>query len=217
MAALTPLSKARAAWRVLLPADRLACSSVCPFQCARRARRPRCKSPAGVSVACLLHVCFVLFFPIGCPGRQEPPRRPLFGHCPTRTQRRRKSSSHDVGEGTASAGRHRRLRATRARRRCRWRCAPGRLRRAFERVVSASGGGPSSSGSSGRQRCARQVGGWRPSVKARECGGGGAWRWRRVKGREGAYGGRRGAQRSRRRRRASRMRVGGDNLRTLPG
>ena len=106
--------------------------------------------------------------------------------------------------------------ALRARRRCRWRCAPGRLRRAFERVVSASGGGPSSSGSLGRQRLGG-VGGWRPSVKARECGGGGAWRWRRVKGREGAYGGRTRAQRSRRRRRASRMRVGGDNLRTLPG
>ena len=180
MAALTPLSKARAAWRVLLPADRLACSSVCPFQCARRARRPRCKSPAGVSVACLLHVCFVLFFPIGCPGRQEPPRRPLFGHCPTRTQRRRKSSSHDVGEGTASAGRHRRLRATRARRRCRWRCAPGRLRRAFERVTCACD-----------RAAARRVaahlagsgaaGGW---VEAgRE--GGGVWRRRSVEVAEG--------------------------------
>eukprot|EP00964_Phaeocystis_antarctica_P026523 scaffold14948_cov60-Phaeocystis_antarctica.AAC.4 len=44
---------------------------------------------------------------------------------------------------------------------------------------------------------------------AHECGGGGAWRWRRVKGRDGAYGGRTRAQRSRRRRRASRMRVGG--------
>eukprot|EP00964_Phaeocystis_antarctica_P151742 scaffold119413_cov74-Phaeocystis_antarctica.AAC.3 len=50
---------------------------------------------------------------------------------------------------------------------------------------------------------ARRVGGWRPSVKARESGGGGAWRWRRVKGRGGAYGGRTRAQRSRRRRRAS--------------
>jgi len=65
----------------------------------------RCLPPARL-------FCFI--FSTGCPGRQEPPRRPLFGHCPTRTQRRRKSSSHDLGEGTASAGRHRRLRATRS-------------------------------------------------------------------------------------------------------
>eukprot|EP00964_Phaeocystis_antarctica_P041956 scaffold24025_cov54-Phaeocystis_antarctica.AAC.2 len=106
--------------------------------------------------------------------------------------------------------------ALRARRRWRGRCAPGCLRRAFERGTCATGDRASSSGSFGGQRLGG-VGGWRPSVKARECGGGGAWRWRRVKGREGAYGGCTRAQRSRRRRRASRMRVGGDNLRTLPG
>jgi len=206
MAALTPLSKARAAWRVLLPADRLACSSVCPFS-LRPSRTARDAKFRWVSVACLLHVCFVLFFLQDAPAGRSLPE----DHSLDTAQHARKGGANlhhmtwERGQPPPAAIDASALRARRRcrwrcapGRRCRWRCAPGRLRRAFERVVSASGGGPSSSGSSGRHEAAlRAAGGW---VKARECGGGGAWRWRMVKGREGAYGGRTRAQRSRCRR-----------------
>ena len=151
----------------------------------------------------------VTHFFLSCTSRHEPPRKPpLDTHLtPSSSASRWGGSRRPPWTPPASA--------LRARRRRGGRCAPGRLRRAFERVTCH--GRPRVEQRLIWRAAARQVGGWRPSGKARECGGGGAWRWRRVKGREGAYGGRTRAQRSRRRRRASRMRVGGDNLRTLPG
>ena len=162
-------------------------------RCVRRKSPPETDSGPGPGL--------VTHFFLSCPSRHEPPRKPpLDTHLtPSSSASRWGGSRRPPWTPPASA--------LRARRRRGGRCAPGRLRRAFERVTCH--GRPRVEQRLIWRAAARQVGGWRPSGKARECGGGGAWRWRRVKGREGAYGGRMRAQRSRCRRRASRMRTGG--------
>lgn len=91
--------------------------------------------------------------------------------------------------------------ALRARRRWRGRCAAGRLRWGFERVMRAH----RAAARRAAAHLAGAAGGWRPSVEAGQRGGGGAWRRRSVGGHGGPHGGRTRAQRSQHRRRVSRV------------